>query len=167
MTIGAIGGANLPDPSTMRSNMAQMDKTIAGTLKMSVSDLRSALKSGQTLGDLASSQGVSKDDLVKSIADTISKNAPAGMNMTADGAKQIATNIVDGKGPGGPQGPGGLQGPGFGQQVQGHHHKHRHHSTSSSATSSDATGSTSGTSGTDTTATDLAELLLQRQSAGL
>src|SRR5262249_41979708 len=54
-----------------------MDNT-AQLLGMSTDDLQSALKSGQTLDDLASAKGVSSTDLTNAIKTDIQADKPAG-----------------------------------------------------------------------------------------
>jgi len=128
----------------------------ANLLGMSESDLRTALQSGQSLSDIASSKGISKDQLVSTIATAIQQNNPS---MSSDRATTIATDIATRvPGQGGPAGPRGAGGPPPGPppaqgvggaggtdatgetdtesssdgtssttSVSGHHHHHRHH----------------------------------------
>lgn len=61
---------------------------VAKELGMSTADLRSALASGQSMTDLARKAGVSKDDLVSTIASTLPPKAGAD-------ATRLATRIAD------------------------------------------------------------------------
>jgi hypothetical protein len=73
-----------------------------------------AQKSGTTLTELAQQKGVSKDDLVASIAKDLKANKPDGAPELSDAQlTDMATNIADGKPPQGPP-PGGHGGGGFG-----------------------------------------------------
>jgi hypothetical protein len=95
----------------------------AQLLGMSTDDLQSALKSGQTLDDLASSKGVSSTDLRSAIKSDIQANKPADApDLSDDQLTQMATSIAAGKGPGGPHGA-----------------HHGHHHTSGGDSDSDAT----------------------------
>jgi hypothetical protein len=60
-------------------------------LGTSTTDLAAGLKSGQSLSDLASAKGVSKDDLVNAIAAALQK---ADSNLSADDAKTLATGLA-------------------------------------------------------------------------
>jgi uncharacterized protein YidB (DUF937 family) len=68
-------------------------KAVAEKLGMSTGDLRSALKSGSTMADLAKSAGVSQDNLVKTIASTLPTTGPDG---AAVDPTAMATNIANG-----------------------------------------------------------------------
>lgn len=80
----------------------------AKALGISTDDLRTQLKAGKSLSDVAAAQGVSKDDLVSAIAAELKANAPQGAAPLGDAQlTQMATSIVDhkrgeGRGPGGP-----------------------------------------------------------------
>ncbi|WP_412734522.1 hypothetical protein [Krasilnikovia sp. MM14-A1259] len=84
----------------------------AQALGMSTSDLRSALKSGQSMTSLAQSKGVSTDTLTSAISNALSS---ADSSLSTDKATEIAQRIVAGpqRGHGGPDGPppGGKGGP--------------------------------------------------------
>lgn len=95
-TTAAVQNAR-PDPM---ANVAKL-------LDMSPSDLRAALKSGSSLSDVASKQGVSRDDLLQQIesdlknrpqrADGASGTSAAGGSADVDPAAEAA-KIADTKG---------------------------------------------------------------------
>jgi hypothetical protein len=110
MTIGsittsattALQGAS---GSHHRHKPPSLDKT-AELLGVSADDLGNELKSGKTLGDLASEKGVSSDDLLSALKTDIKANKPADApELSDDQLTQMATGIAAGKGPGGPGGP--------------------------------------------------------------
>jgi DNA-binding phage protein len=68
-------------------------KAVADELGMSTDDLKSALKSGSTMADLAKTAGVSQDDLVKTIASTLPATGPDGATVDTTA---MATNIANG-----------------------------------------------------------------------
>jgi uncharacterized protein YidB (DUF937 family) len=68
----------------------------AKTLGMTTTDLTSTLQSGQSLASIASSKGVSQDDLVKAISSALSG---ADSNLTTAQAGQLATSMVTGTPP--------------------------------------------------------------------
>jgi hypothetical protein len=63
----------------------------AAALGMTLSDMRKAYSSGQSISSMASSKGMSQDALVASMAGAIQKTSP---NFSADQAKQVATAIA-------------------------------------------------------------------------
>jgi hypothetical protein len=80
---------------------------VAGLLKLSEDQLRTKLRSGDTLAQIAKAQGVSRADLVAAIAKALTTADP---DLTDARATAIAGRIADGVGPrgerrGGP--PGG------------------------------------------------------------
>jgi uncharacterized protein YidB (DUF937 family) len=87
---------------------------VAQELGMTTTDLRSSLKSGQTIGSLATSKGVSTDAITTAITAALTAADPT---MSAGRASTIAQRMLQGpqasQGVGGPGGPGG---------VSGHHH---------------------------------------------
>jgi DNA-binding phage protein len=86
----ATGQAQRPDPM---ANVAKL-------LNMSSSDLRDALKSGSSLSDVAAKQGVSRDDLLKTISSDL-QNRPARPGQTAPTSDDVAAEaakIADTKG---------------------------------------------------------------------
>jgi lambda repressor-like predicted transcriptional regulator len=106
--------ADQPSHSPFR---AAMDAA-ANALGMQPQDLFSALRSGQSLADVASSKGVSQDQLVSAMSSAITQ-ANSGINT--DQAMQIATRIAT-------QVPGndgrGAPMRGVGGAASGHHHHH-------------------------------------------
>jgi hypothetical protein len=76
------------------------NKAVADLLGMSTDDLRTALQSGKTMADLATSAGVSEDNLESTIAGTLPATGPDGVSAT-----DMAAKIATGHGPHGPQGP--------------------------------------------------------------
>ena len=99
----AHGGPGETPPAM--TNTAQL-------LGISTSALSSDLQSGQTLGSLASSAGVSSSDLLSAVESDLQANAPSGSSaVSGDQLQQFATNLINGTGGrphfGGPGGPGG------------------------------------------------------------
>jgi hypothetical protein len=75
----------------------------AQLLGMTADELQNAQKSGAKLTDLAAQKGVSKDDLVKSIAADMKAGKPEGAPELSDAQlTEMATNIAEGKRPQGP-----------------------------------------------------------------
>jgi len=73
----------------------------ATLLDMSQDDLRTALKGGSTLGDIAKAKGVSTDDVTKAIVTALKVNMPADAPaLTDEQLTAMAGNIVAGKRPG-------------------------------------------------------------------
>ncbi len=102
----------------------------AKLLGMSSSDLRSAMQSGQSLAAIASSKGITQDQLTAAMAAAIQQANP---NISADQATKVATAIATRTPPaGGPpqsagQGTdtaGSTQGTAGTTATQGHHHHH-------------------------------------------
>ncbi len=95
MSISSIGGVSGFQPPPRNDHMHKTMEAAAKTLALSDDELRSKLQSGSTLADVASEQGVSKDDLIASIADTVkSTQLPGGVDATT-----FATQLVDRKPP--------------------------------------------------------------------
>ena len=98
------GQAQLP----LRRHHEKMVEPAAKALGISTDDLRTQLKAGKSLSDVAAAQGVSNDDLVAAIAAELKANAPQGAAPLGEAQlTRMATNIVDhkrgeGRGPGGP-----------------------------------------------------------------
>ena len=65
----------------------------AKALGMSSADLQTALKSGQSLSDLAKSKGVSVDALTADISAALTKANPS---LSSDRAQQMAQRLVAG-----------------------------------------------------------------------
>jgi uncharacterized protein YidB (DUF937 family) len=66
--------------------------TAASTLGMTTSELFSSLQDGSTLADVASSKGISEDDLVTAITTALESADPTA---SADTAKAFATRMVE------------------------------------------------------------------------
>ena len=92
----AAGGLNQADRDQMLSSTADL-------LKMSVTDLKSKLASGQSLDDIAQAQGVSHDDLVANIVSNLKSEGAAGANRSDASLTTMAGRIA------------------------GHHRHHGHH----------------------------------------
>jgi hypothetical protein len=77
----------------MRAHFQKILQPVADKLGMSADDLSAALKGGKSLAEIAQSKGISRDDLVATVADAITKNRPPG---SAQGdATQMANRMVD------------------------------------------------------------------------
>jgi hypothetical protein len=98
------------------SAMHQVMSSASQLLGMSEQDLRTSLRSGQSLSDIAAQKGVSKDDLVSTVSSAISSSQ--GGVQSAQDPTALAQRIVDRKGGG------------------GHHHHHRRQSDSDDGGSS-------------------------------
>jgi uncharacterized protein YidB (DUF937 family) len=101
----------------------------AKLLGMSTTDLRTALQSGQSLVSLASSKGISQDDLTAAMSKALQQANP---NMTADQATKMATALATRTRPvaqqanptdAATQDPTAAAGT---AATQGHHHHHHH-----------------------------------------
>ena len=104
MSISAIGNGQTPTAQQLqqvqqthhhghgRMMKAGMDAA-AKALDMSTSDLQPALKSGQSLSDLAKSQGVSVDALTADLSAALTKANPS---LSSDRAQQIAQRMIAG-----------------------------------------------------------------------
>jgi hypothetical protein len=106
MSISGVTGTSSQSASTTRPDpMANVEST----LHLSAKDLRDALRKGSSLSDLASQQGVSRDDLLSAI-EKDQQNRPARPGSAdatpADPAAEAA-KIADAKG-----------------LPHGHHHHH-------------------------------------------
>jgi uncharacterized protein YidB (DUF937 family) len=71
--------------------MAAGMQAAAQTLGVSTDELTSSLKSGQSLTSLASSKGVSQDDLITAISTALQQS---DTSLSSDQASQIATRIA-------------------------------------------------------------------------
>ncbi|MFG1607703.1 hypothetical protein [Actinoplanes sp. NPDC049265] len=105
-SISAINTSTFRMPPPPRNNGGQDPMAaVAEKLNLSGDDLKSQLRDGKSLDDIATAQGVSHDDLIAAIK--------AGLPADKAGA---AEEIASAKGmppppPGGGHGPGGGQGP--------------------------------------------------------
>ena len=86
---------------------AELLAPVAGLLKLSEDQLRTKLRSGDTLAQIAKAQGVSRADLIAAITKALKA---ADTDLTDARAAAIAGRIADGKGPRG----GRRGGPPFG-----------------------------------------------------
>lgn len=96
MSISSIGGAVgvQPPPPPPNDTVRKAMDAAAQKLGMSDDDLRSALQSGSSLADVASQKGVSTDDLVSTMADSLKgAQLPDGVSAT-----DAATKMVNRKG---------------------------------------------------------------------
>jgi uncharacterized protein YidB (DUF937 family) len=76
-----------------------MDNT-ADLLGLSAQELEDARKQGKTLADLAKEKGVSTDDLTAAVTADLKANKPEGAPDLSDAQlTQMATDIINGKGP--------------------------------------------------------------------
>ena len=114
----AAGGASAAGPTTATSGhhhhhrhqvMATAMDAAAKLLGTTTTDLATALQSGQSLTSIASSKGVSKDDLVKAISSALTQ---ADSNLSADQAAQLATSLATGTRPTGQVQPWATEGSG-------------------------------------------------------
>jgi uncharacterized protein YidB (DUF937 family) len=99
MMMGSVSGT-LPPPPPPGGQSAIKNAMQAAAKKLGMSDdqLKTQLQSGQSLADIASAQGVSKDDLVAAVSDSLKAagtTLPAGVDPT-----KMATNMVERKGGG-------------------------------------------------------------------
>jgi hypothetical protein len=107
MSIGAVtGGATWQvDRSQRPPHGGDMEKRMQPTadlLGLSTSDLKSKLDSGSTLSEIADAQGVSQDDLLKSIKEGLQAGKPEGApELSETQLTEMASNIAAGKGPSG------------------------------------------------------------------
>ena len=85
-----IAAAGLSNTQPRHRGHPAMDAA-AKALGMSASDLRTALKSGQSLADIAKSKGVSQDTLTAAMATAIQQANP---NISSDQATKMATAIA-------------------------------------------------------------------------
>lgn len=117
MTVTSISGASSPFPPQGAPPRTPPAMTAsASLLGMSADDLRAAQRSGTTLADLAAQKGVSKDDLVKSVAADLAANKPEGApELSRAQLTEMATNIAEGRRPQGPPPP--PPGGGFGSSA--------------------------------------------------
>jgi uncharacterized protein YidB (DUF937 family) len=107
MNVSSVSTAGVTLQPQDRSHRTPPEMTnTAQLLGMSADELRDAQRSGTTLADLATQKGVSKDDLVKSLASDLKANKPEGAPELSEAQMtEMATNIAEGKRPQGPQGP--------------------------------------------------------------
>jgi hypothetical protein len=98
-----------PPPGGNDAGRASMDKVMSGMadyLGMSTDELKEAQRNGTTLADLAAQKGISEDALESKLAEELKANKPADAPSDID-FSQMASDIANGKGPGGHRGHGG------------------------------------------------------------
>jgi hypothetical protein len=122
-----ISAAGLSSIQSQQKRSHPAMDAAAKLLGMSASDLRSALQSGKSLADIASSKGISQDALTAAMAAAIQQAHP---NVSADQASRMATAIATRKPQaGGPQpadATDSSQGATGTTAARGHHHHHHH-----------------------------------------
>lgn len=99
--------------------MAKVLSPVAEKLGMSGDELKTAMRSGKTLDEIATSKGVSHEDLVASIKKGLDENKPAGSNQDTT---KLAESIAAGKGPGRTHGARPPKGGGDDPDGDGDHH---------------------------------------------
>jgi uncharacterized protein YidB (DUF937 family) len=87
-TAGSVGGAR---HGRGGGGFEKTLSAVADKLKVSTDDLKKELASGKSLTDIASAAGVSKDDLVSTIASTLPSTGPDG---SAIDTTSMATRIA-------------------------------------------------------------------------
>jgi hypothetical protein len=141
MSIEALNASTTIQPlQDQQRGRGEVLSKVADSFGMSTSDLMQQLKGGSSMADIAQSKGITKDQLVQTIASAL----PQGAGVNAD---SIAEKIADHK-----RGDGkGVSG------VHGHHH-HHHGAKPADATVTDgvpapaasSTATADGTTHTDT-----------------
>jgi hypothetical protein len=102
--MGALPLTGAGPPEGMKKAMGQ----VADLLGITGDELRQKLQSGASIADVASANGVSRDDAVGALAAGLKANAPQGVSISDDRATQMAQRMVDG--PAGAMPPPGGQG---------------------------------------------------------
>jgi len=142
--ISAVGLSSIQ--SQHKRSHPAMDAA-AKLLGMSSSDLRSALQSGKSLTDIASSKGIRQDALTSAMAAAIQQANP---NVSSERATEVATAIATRTPPAGGPPPDGAQATDATQGGTGttatHGHHHHHHA---GGAAMDAAATTLGMSTTD------------------
>ena len=142
--ISAVGLSSIQ--SQHKRSHPAMDAA-AKLLGMSSSDLRSALQSGKSLTDIASSKGISQDALTSAMAAAIQQANP---NVSSERATEVATAIATRTPPAGGPPPDTAQAADATQGATGttatHGHHHHHHA---GGAAMDAAATTLGMSTTD------------------
>ena len=91
MTISPIDMGSVQQTQSPRHHAHGAMAAAAQLLDRQLSDIRTALQSGQSLTDLATSKGISQDDLVKALATALQKSSP---NLTSDSEMEFATALA-------------------------------------------------------------------------
>ena len=142
MSIEALNASTTIQPSQdQQRGRGEVLSKVADAFGMSTSDLMQQLRGGSSMADIAQSKGISKDQLVQTIASALPQGAGAN-------AESIAEKIADHKRDDG-KGTSG---------VHGHHHHHHHGAPAAGVTATDgvpapagsSTPSADGTAHTDT-----------------
>lgn len=133
--VDAINGpsaATVSTPNSMRTRLQDVTAAVAKELGMSTDDLTQALRSGQSMDQIAQSKGVSHDDLVATISQALQSSATTGQSTDPDQIKALAERIAGAK---------------------GHHHHHHHRADGVDAGGAQATTTGTATSGDATAPT--------------
>jgi hypothetical protein len=107
-TSGGVSDVNRPDPTATKERMTKAMQPAAELLGMSNDDLKAALEQGQSLSDIATAKGVSRDDLLAVIKAGLKNNAPEGApELSETQLDNLASRIADRSHTGGrrPSGP--------------------------------------------------------------
>jgi uncharacterized protein YidB (DUF937 family) len=91
-TLSTAGSGGVSGARHGRGGFEKTLSAVADKLKMSTDDLKKDLASGKSLTDIASAAGVSKDDLVSTIASTLPSTGPDGSPIDTT---SMATRIAD------------------------------------------------------------------------
>jgi uncharacterized protein YidB (DUF937 family) len=104
MNVSSVGSgaAMRPQGAPPGGGHEKTSRAVAEKLGMSTDDLKSALKSGSTMADLATTAGVSQDDLVTTIAATLPTTGRDGATLDTTA---MATDIANGVRPQRPEKP--------------------------------------------------------------
>jgi hypothetical protein len=94
---GATAAPATPQAS-FRTRLQDVTAAVAKELGMSTDDLNQALRSGQSLDDIAQSKGVSHDDLVATISQALQSTASSGQSTDPSQLTQLAERIAGAKG---------------------------------------------------------------------
>src|SRR5689334_25133220 len=94
---GATAATATPQ-SSFRTRLQDVTAAVAKELGMSTDDLNQALRSGQSLDDIAQSKGVSHDDLIATISQALQSTATAGQSTDPSQLTQLAERIASAKG---------------------------------------------------------------------
>ena len=142
-----ISAAELSSIQSQQKRSHPAMDAAAKLLGMSSSDLRSALQSGQSLADIASSKGISQDSLTSAMAAAIQKANPS---VSSEQATKVATAIATRTPPAGGPPTDAAQGTDSTQDASGTtatqgKHNHRH----AGAAAMDAAAKALGMSTTD------------------
>lgn len=96
--INAGTSTAVPAQTPFRTRLQDVTAAVAKELGMSTDDLDQALRSGQSLDEIAQSKGVSHDDLVSTISQSLQSTAGAGQSTDPGQLVQLAERIAGAKG---------------------------------------------------------------------